>query len=109
MRSLGGSVSKTWNSINPATLSGAIDVIVVEQEDSIIHMSGPALMRTLTVPQGLWHVLPFMSDLGNSHCFGRMKRRFAAPIYRSPYEAYRLSLGRVQGQREQTELCYEAW
>ena len=36
MRSLGGSVSKTWNSINPATLSGAIDVIVVEQEDGIV-------------------------------------------------------------------------
>ncbi len=33
MRSFGGSVSKTWNSINPATLSGAIDVIVVEHED----------------------------------------------------------------------------
>lgn len=33
MRSIGGSVSKTWNSINPATLSGAIDVIVIEQED----------------------------------------------------------------------------
>ncbi|KAG7876563.1 hypothetical protein KL937_005299 [Ogataea polymorpha] len=28
-----GSVSKTWSSINPATLSGAIDVIVVEQPD----------------------------------------------------------------------------
>ncbi|KAK9466469.1 Lipin/Ned1/Smp2-domain-containing protein [Lipomyces arxii] len=28
-----GSVSKTWNSINPATLSGAIDVIVIEQEN----------------------------------------------------------------------------
>ncbi|BFZ57507.1 lipin Ned1 [Savitreella phatthalungensis] len=28
-----GSVSKTWNSINPATLSGAIDVVVVEQEN----------------------------------------------------------------------------
>ncbi|KAL8683407.1 MAG: hypothetical protein Q9186_000669 [Xanthomendoza sp. 1 TL-2023] len=35
VRSLGGSVSKTWNSINPATLSGAIDVIVVEQEDEL--------------------------------------------------------------------------
>jgi phosphatidate phosphatase LPIN len=33
VRSISGSVSKTWNSINPATLSGAIDVIVVEQED----------------------------------------------------------------------------
>ena len=28
-------MSKTWNSINPATLSGAIDVIVVEQEDGM--------------------------------------------------------------------------
>lgn len=28
-----GSVSKTWSSINPATLSGAIDVIVVEHPD----------------------------------------------------------------------------
>lgn len=36
MRSIGGSVSKTWNSINPATLSGAIDVIVVEQEDGVV-------------------------------------------------------------------------
>ncbi|KAK4690628.1 phosphatidate phosphatase LPIN, partial [Lecanoromycetidae sp. Uapishka_2] len=35
VRSLGGSVSKTWNSINPATLSGAIDVIVVEQDDGM--------------------------------------------------------------------------
>lgn len=33
MRSLSGPVSKTWNSINPATLSGAIDVIVIEHED----------------------------------------------------------------------------
>lgn len=36
VRSLGGSVSKTWNSINPATLSGAIDVIVVELEDGML-------------------------------------------------------------------------
>ena len=33
VRSISGSVSKTWNSINPSTLSGAIDVIVVELED----------------------------------------------------------------------------
>lgn len=39
MRSIGGSVSKTWNSINPATLSGAIDVIVVEQEDGSLACS----------------------------------------------------------------------
>lgn len=35
VRSIGGSVSKTWNSINPATLSGAIDVIVVQLEDGL--------------------------------------------------------------------------
>lgn len=30
-----GSVSSTWNSINPATLSGAIDIIVVQQENGM--------------------------------------------------------------------------
>src|SRR5271154_4746958 len=39
VRSFSGSVSKTWNSINPATLSGAIDVIVVEQEDGTLACS----------------------------------------------------------------------
>ncbi|CCK71872.1 phosphatidate phosphatase PAH1 KNAG_0I00810 [Huiozyma naganishii CBS 8797] len=34
-----GSVSKTWSSINPATLSGAIDVIVVEQPDGTLQCS----------------------------------------------------------------------
>lgn len=34
-----GSVSKTWNSINPATLSGAIDVIVVEDENGEMRCS----------------------------------------------------------------------
>ncbi|CCC69673.1 hypothetical protein NCAS_0D00920 [Naumovozyma castellii] len=34
-----GSVSKTWSSINPATLSGAIDVIVVEQPDGTLSCS----------------------------------------------------------------------
>lgn len=33
------SVSKTWSSINPATLSGAIDVIVVEHEDGTLNSS----------------------------------------------------------------------
>ena len=33
VRNLSDSVSTAWNSINPATLSGAIDVLVVEQED----------------------------------------------------------------------------
>lgn len=39
VRSISGSVSKTWNSINPATLSGAIDVIVTEQEDGSLACS----------------------------------------------------------------------
>ena len=39
VRSISGSVSKTWNSINPATLSGAIDVIVVELEDGTLACS----------------------------------------------------------------------
>jgi phosphatidate phosphatase LPIN len=33
VRNFGSTISDAWNSINPATLSGAIDVIVVEQED----------------------------------------------------------------------------
>ncbi|KAF2197817.1 LNS2-domain-containing protein [Delitschia confertaspora ATCC 74209] len=39
VRSTFGAVGKTWNSINPATLSGAIDVIVVEQEDGSLACS----------------------------------------------------------------------
>ncbi|OAP65056.1 hypothetical protein AYL99_01028 [Fonsecaea erecta] len=39
VRSLGSGVSKTWNSINPATLSGAIDVIVIEQPDGSLACS----------------------------------------------------------------------
>ncbi|KAF2277827.1 LNS2-domain-containing protein [Westerdykella ornata] len=39
VRSITGTVSKGWNSINPATLSGAIDVIVVEQEDGTLACS----------------------------------------------------------------------
>jgi phosphatidate phosphatase LPIN len=39
VRSLGSGVSKTWNSINPATLSGAIDVIVIEQDDGTLACS----------------------------------------------------------------------
>jgi phosphatidate phosphatase LPIN len=39
VRSISGQVSKTWNSINPATLSGAIDVIVIEQEDGSLACS----------------------------------------------------------------------
>ena len=39
VRSISGSLSSTWNSINPATLSGAIDVIVIEQEDGTLACS----------------------------------------------------------------------
>jgi len=46
VRSLGGSVSKTWNSINPATLSGAIDVIVVELEDGMLFIGASSAAGT---------------------------------------------------------------
>ena len=39
LRSVAGGVSKGWNSINPATLSGAIDTIVVEREDGTMACS----------------------------------------------------------------------
>lgn len=49
VRSISGSVSKTWNSINPATLSGAIDVIVIEQEDGqSLPGPGDTLMHAVT-------------------------------------------------------------
>ncbi|KAK3049294.1 lipin Ned1 [Extremus antarcticus] len=39
VRSISGSVGAAWNSINPATLSGAIDVLVVEQDDGSLACS----------------------------------------------------------------------
>ncbi|KAH7086621.1 Lipin/Ned1/Smp2-domain-containing protein [Paraphoma chrysanthemicola] len=39
VRSIAGGVSKGWNSINPATLSGAVDTIVVEREDGSLACS----------------------------------------------------------------------
>ncbi|KAJ4862870.1 LNS2 (Lipin/Ned1/Smp2) domain-containing protein [Trichoderma breve] len=39
VRNLSDSVSTAWNSINPATLSGAIDVIVVERDDGTLACS----------------------------------------------------------------------
>lgn len=39
VRNLSDSVSTAWNSINPSTLSGAIDVIVVEHEDGTLSCS----------------------------------------------------------------------
>ncbi|KUI60504.1 Nuclear elongation and deformation protein 1 [Cytospora mali] len=39
VRNLSDSVSTAWNSINPSTLSGAIDVIVIEQEDGTLACS----------------------------------------------------------------------
>ncbi|KAM0262867.1 hypothetical protein ACHAQJ_001458 [Trichoderma viride] len=39
VRNLSDSVSTAWNSINPATLSGAIDVIVVERGDGTLACS----------------------------------------------------------------------
>lgn len=36
---MGGYVYNQWNSLNPATLSGAIDIIVIEQPDGSLHCS----------------------------------------------------------------------
>lgn len=36
---VGGYVYNQWNSLNPATLSGAIDIIVIEQPDGSLHCS----------------------------------------------------------------------
>ncbi|GMF71200.1 unnamed protein product [Aspergillus oryzae] len=52
VRSISGSVSKTWNSINPATLSGAIDVIVIEQEDGSLTCAPFDPSRTMTPLSG---------------------------------------------------------
>ncbi len=34
---VGGYVYNQWNSLNPATRSGAIDIIVIEQPDGLLH------------------------------------------------------------------------
>ncbi|KAF3018075.1 hypothetical protein E8E14_002696 [Neopestalotiopsis sp. 37M] len=39
VRNVSASVATAWNSINPSTLSGAIDVIVVEQDDGTLACS----------------------------------------------------------------------
>lgn len=65
VRSISGSVSKTWNSINPATLSGAIDVIVIEQEDGEWEQDGQChtgshedrVLEVLSFPRPVWKVL----------------------------------------------------
>ena len=76
VRSIGGSVSKTWNSINPATLSGAIDVIVVEQEDGTVvdSLLDPSLEQ-LILKQVLLLALRSMFGSGNSPYYGHMRRR----------------------------------
>lgn len=77
MRSFSGSVSKTWNSINPATLSGAIDVVVVEQEDGYMP-EFDIMMQSLMVAQARWLALHSTFVSGNSRCLGRMKRRYTS-------------------------------
>jgi phosphatidate phosphatase LPIN len=62
VRSISGSVSKTWNSINPATLSGAIDVIVIEQEDGLLVC--PLLILVLTANTGTLACSPFHVRFG---------------------------------------------
>lgn len=75
MRSIGGSVSKTWNSINPATLSGAIDVIVVEQEDGMLVHGLHFFSVRLRMKQVLLPALRSMYGSGSSPCYDPTKRR----------------------------------
>lgn len=75
VRSIGGSVSKTWNSINPATLSGAIDVIVVEQEDGMAVHGLKTPYARLRLKQVLLLVLHSMFGSGSSPCYDPTKRR----------------------------------
>jgi stage V sporulation protein SpoVS len=74
VRSLSGSVSKTWNSINPATLSGAIDVIVVELEDGmlVIDIGSAAVADACKA-----HLLAPRSMYGSEsfRCFDRTRKR----------------------------------
>lgn len=53
VRNTFGSVRNAYNSLNPATLSGAIDVIVVEQEDGmrILIRNGHVQLQKLTLYQ----------------------------------------------------------
>ena len=103
VRSLGGSVSKTWNSINPATLSGAIDVVVVEQEDGQqkVFVSGRLLTTRrltglLTISCPVWQVLV-------AKTFGEEGNRLLS--HGSPSSSRRL--GRVQSQQCQARLRHE--
>ena len=79
VRSLGGSVSKTWNSINPATLSGAIDVIVVEQDDG--RTVRVRFSRELSFDKAYLLVRRFMSALANFHCFDLTRKRYTARFH----------------------------
>jgi len=77
VRSLGGSVSKTWNSINPATLSGAIDVIVVEQEDGKHTLPSSCACARPNSSQARLLVHPSMYDLASSRYFDPTRKRYA--------------------------------
>ncbi len=74
VRSLGGSVSKTWNSINPATLSGAIDVIVVELEDGMLVVDISSAAKADARKAHLL-ALHSMYGLESFRCFDRTRRR----------------------------------
>jgi phosphatidate phosphatase PAH1 len=66
VRSISGSVSKTWNSINPATFSGAIDVVVVERGDG--SLDAPFADLPADVRQGLSPARPSTSASASSSC-----------------------------------------
>lgn len=79
VRSITGTVSKSWNSINPATLSGAIDVIVVEQEDGMRHTRAKSSYTTNLV-QAPSHARLFTFALANGRSSGPQTRRYGAAL-----------------------------
>lgn len=76
VRSLTGSASKAWNSINPATLSGAVDVIVVEQEDGMLRHRSAWELQRLRGKQARWLAHHFTSGSANGSFFDHLTRRY---------------------------------
>jgi phosphatidate phosphatase LPIN len=84
VRSLSGSVSKTWNSINPATLSGAIDVIVIEHEDGLFAcQDAPLTDCDLTGSLGTLACSPFHVRFGKFS----LLRPYEKKVHSSPLMA----------------------
>ena len=119
VRSISGSVSKTWNSINPATLSGAIDVIVIEQEDgqfpsgpgdmlmhAVADRPNPRNTRMLAVPCPFRQILPPPALREEGRLASLRQQKGCKEMEHLVLTGH--SSGRVQRQWGQARLCHEA-